>query len=77
VAHIGFVEGGIGATPLAPRHNLTGDKYFTDGLRVALFLSPSPVGADEIRILPWAYPPRGGLSRPGDYLKSFETKPGE
>jgi hypothetical protein len=72
LAQIGFVEGGILATPLAPRHNLTGDDYFTDGLRAVLFLSPTPLGADEIQFLPWSYPPRGGLSQPGDYLKPLE-----
>ncbi|MFH0879385.1 MAG: LssY C-terminal domain-containing protein, partial [Lentisphaerota bacterium] len=74
VSQVGFVEGGTLATPIAPRRNLTGDKYFTDGLRTVLFLSPAPVGADEIQILPWAYPPRGGLSQPGDYLKPIESE---
>ena len=73
VAQIGFAAGGISATPIAPRRNLTGDKYFTDGLRVVLFLSPTPVGADEIQILPWSEPPRGGLSNPGDYLKPLDA----
>ena len=73
VSKIGFVEGGTAATPLAPRRNLTGDTYFTDGLRVVLVLSPTPVGADEIEILSWSHPPRGGLSQPGDYLKPFES----
>ncbi len=77
LAQIGFIEGGNAATPLAPRCNLTGDKYFTDGLRAALFLSPTPVGADEIQILPWVYPPRGGLSRPGDYLQPFSAEPAD
>jgi hypothetical protein len=71
VAQIGFVQGGASATPLDPRCNLTGDKYFTDGLRVVLFLSNTPMGADEIQILPWSYPPHGGLSKPGDYLTAF------
>jgi len=73
VAQIGFVAGGISATPIAPRSNLTGDRYFTDGLRVVLFLSPTPMGADEIQMLPWSEPPRGGLSNPGDYLKPFDA----
>ncbi|MBU4201045.1 MAG: LssY C-terminal domain-containing protein [Kiritimatiellae bacterium] len=77
IAQIGFVEGGTSATPLAPRRNLTGDKYFTDGLRVVLFLSATPLGADEIQVLPWFYPPHGGLSQPGDYLKSFKDDPTE
>jgi len=73
VEQIGFVAGGTVATPLAPRRNLTGDKYFTDGLRVVLFLSQSPMGADEIQILPWSAQPRGGLSNPGDYLKPLDA----
>jgi len=73
VAQVGFVAGGTSATPIAPRSNLTGDKYFTDGLRVVLFLSPTPMGADEIQILPWSDQPRGGLSNPGDYLKPLDA----
>ncbi|MFA5043353.1 MAG: LssY C-terminal domain-containing protein [Kiritimatiellia bacterium] len=73
VAQIGFAAGGTSATPLAPRRNLTGDRYFTDGLRVALFLSPTPMGGDEIKILPWSEPPHGGLSNPGDYLKPLDA----
>jgi len=71
VEKIGFVDGGFQAPPIAPRYNLTGDPYFTDGLRAVLFLSPTPVGADEIHILPWSHPPQGGLSQPGDCLKLF------
>jgi len=74
LAQIGFVAGGISATPIAPRRNLTGDTYFTDGLRAVLFLSPTPMGADEIQILPWTEPPRGGLSNPGDYLKPLDAE---
>jgi len=38
VAKVGFVEGVSAAPRTAPRHNLTGDPYFTDGLRaVAVF----------------------------------------
>lgn len=73
VAQIGFVAGGTMATPIAPRSNLTGDRYFTDGLRVVLFLSPTPMAADEIQILPWSDQPRGGLSNPGDYLKPLDA----
>ncbi len=38
VAHVGYVTGVGAAERTAPRHNLTGDPYFTDGLRaVAVF----------------------------------------
>ena len=73
VAKIGFIAGGTMAPPIAPLSNLTGDNYFTDGLRVVLFLSPTPMGADEIQMLPWSEPPRGGLSNPGDYLKPLDA----
>ncbi len=74
VSQIGFVEGGTLATPLAPLRNLTGDPYFTDGLRAVFILSKEPLGADEIEFLPWACPPRGGLSQPGDHLKPLDAQ---
>lgn len=38
VSLVGYVPGAVAADRAAPRHNLTGDPYFTDGLRaVALF----------------------------------------
>jgi hypothetical protein len=39
VARFGFVTGVEAATAAAPRHNLTGDPYFTDGLRAIVVLS--------------------------------------
>jgi hypothetical protein len=39
VARLGFVPGVQAATAVAPRHNLTGDPYFTDGLRAVAVLS--------------------------------------
>ncbi|MGW8368912.1 MAG: LssY C-terminal domain-containing protein [Gammaproteobacteria bacterium] len=47
----GYV-GGVGRAPIdAPRGNLTGDPYFTDGLRMVLFVSAETVDIDEIEIL--------------------------
>ena len=44
----GYV-GGVGAAPFdEPRGNLTGDPYFTDGLRIVLFVSAEAVAIDEI-----------------------------
>jgi hypothetical protein len=38
VSHVAAVPGAVAAPATAPRHNLTGDPYFTDGLRaVAVF----------------------------------------
>jgi hypothetical protein len=39
VARMGLVPGVQAATAIAPRHNLTGDPYYTDGLRAVAVLS--------------------------------------
>jgi hypothetical protein len=47
----GYVQG-VGAAPYAePRGNLTGDPYFTDGLRAVMWISDEPVGFDEIKVI--------------------------
>jgi hypothetical protein len=57
VERYGFVDG-VGATHAsAPRMNLTGDPYYTDGLRVVLFLSNQTTPLSEIERLPWELPP--------------------
>ena len=45
VSHVGFVSGVGAAARLAPRHNLTGDPYFTDGLRAIAILSETRTAA--------------------------------
>ena len=46
-----FVSG-VGAAPRSsPRHNLTGDPYFTDGKRLLLVLDPKPRSIDDIQLL--------------------------
>jgi len=53
---IGYV-GGVGrATPEEPRYNYTLDPYFTDGLRLVLFLSKDYASPDDIEIVPWKRP---------------------
>jgi len=58
----GFVErygflGGVGAAPpSAPRVNLTGDPYYTDGLRTVIFLSNQTRSLGDIDRLPWEVP---------------------
>ena len=50
LAKFGYV-GGVGAAPYAaPRANLTGDPYFTDGRRVVMWLSGSPTALDAISL---------------------------
>ena len=56
LAKVGFVKGVGRATPSKPRTNLTGDPYFTDGLRVVLILDPGPISLDQIRSLDWEQP---------------------
>ena len=53
LARIGWVKGVGAVSADAPRHNLTGDPYFTDGLRVVLVLSNNPVTANQIQQLGW------------------------
>jgi hypothetical protein len=51
VARVGLV-GGVGPAPYdQPRGNLTGDPYFTDGLRVVIWISREPSAIDEIELL--------------------------
>jgi hypothetical protein len=59
----GYVEryayvDGVGAAPVsAPRTNLTGDPYYTDGLRAVIFLSNQTTPIERIERLPWDIPP--------------------
>ncbi|UCH73723.1 MAG: LssY C-terminal domain-containing protein [Rhodospirillales bacterium] len=56
LARIGYVSG-VGAAAMdAPRRNLTGDPYFTDGSRVVLWVSSRPVDIADIEIMPWPFP---------------------
>jgi hypothetical protein len=45
---------GVGAAPIeAPRANLTGDPYFTDGMRAVLWVSSRPVAFENVEFLEW------------------------
>jgi len=41
----------------APKINLVGDPYYTDGLRAVLFFEPRPYDLSEIELLKWEIPP--------------------
>lgn len=57
VEQYGYVDG-VGAAPSsAPRTNLTGDPYYTDGLRAVVFLSNQTTSLAAIERLPWQVPP--------------------
>lgn len=53
LAKVGFVKGGGIARPSNPRTNLTGDPYFTDGLRAVLILGQGPIALNQIQSLDW------------------------
>jgi len=56
VERYGYVDG-VGAAPAsAPRRNLTGDPYYTDGLRAVVFLSNRPTPLKDIDRLTWEAP---------------------
>jgi hypothetical protein len=57
LAKFAYVEG-VGAAPLdAPRRNLTGDPYFSDGYRIVLWVAAEPVSIDEVQVVEWRTPP--------------------
>ncbi len=57
VERYGFVDGVGAAAASEPRKNLTGDPYYTDGLRAVVFLSDQTTSISEIDRLPWEVPP--------------------
>jgi hypothetical protein len=49
--------GGVGETPMdAPRGNLTGDPWFTDGQRAVLWISSGLTELGDVRYLDWTAP---------------------
>jgi hypothetical protein len=57
LAKFGYA-GGVGAASFdEPRHNLTGDPYFTDGYRLVLWVSATPVDIADLEFVPWAQIP--------------------
>jgi hypothetical protein len=52
----GYVNG-VGAAPYSePRGNLTGDPYFTDGLRVVLWVASQPFAFADVGWIDWEVP---------------------
>ncbi len=60
----GFVKGPDPAPPDRPGRNLTGDPYFTDGLRAVLLFERRPVGLGEIEVFEWERPVGGATEPP-------------
>jgi len=51
LARMGYVPGVGAAAYDQPRGNLTGDPYFTDGNRLLMWVSDSPVSIDEVEVV--------------------------
>lgn len=48
---------GVGKAPIsAPRANLTGDPYFTDGYRAVLWVSSHPIDFEDVEFVEWEIP---------------------
>ena len=62
LAKVGWVQGVGRATPSKPRENLTGDPYYTDGLRVVLFIEQGPISMNQIQAIDWEHPRAFGVS---------------
>ena len=64
VSRIGFVKGVGVVAKEAPRMNLVGDPFYTDGLRAVLFFEPRPYTLSDIQLLDWETPtPPGNIKK--------------
>ena len=53
---LAFTKGAVKASQEHPATNLTGDPYFSDGLRAVMLISSEPVPEDRIELLDWETP---------------------
>jgi len=53
---LGLAKGVGFASEMEPRHNLMGDPYYTDGLRLVIFFSDIPTSFMKVKLLPWESP---------------------
>jgi hypothetical protein len=53
LARDGYAKGAGERTIDDPGRNLTGDPFFTDGLRVVMFMSSDPISVEEVEFLDW------------------------
>lgn len=61
ISDFGFTRASAPATQDHPRQNLTGDSYFTDGLRLVVFLSSDPVNPESVHNLGWDQTRKGPI----------------
>ena len=63
VERYGYIKGVGAASTSAPRPNLTGDPYYTDGLRAVIFLSDQTIQLENAERLPWEVPQQAAEPR--------------
>lgn len=63
IESVGFTEGVGKAEFSAPRYNLAGHPYFTDGLRLLMALSTDKVVISDIHLHDWEWPPEISISK--------------
>jgi len=77
VERFGFAKGGMAAPRTQPALNLTGDPYFSDGMRLVIMLSPEPLPLVEVSSLQWEQsgaPVAEGQSEESErYVRPIET----
>ena len=67
----GFVKGADPAPVTRPHRNLTGDPYFTDGLRAVLLFERRPLALSEVEVFEWERP----ASAAGDAQPASRSTP--
>jgi hypothetical protein len=60
----GFAKGVEPAPESRPHRNLTGDPFFTDGLRAVLVFERRPVSLDQVEVLEWERPSKSASASP-------------
>ena len=61
IESFGFVRASEPVPRERPRHNLTGDPYITDGMRLVVFIAAEPVRAEDVRNLGWGKTGKGPI----------------
>lgn len=56
ITGIGYASGVGAATREEPRYDYTLDPYYTDGLRLVLFLGKEYVPPEDVEFVPWNWP---------------------
>jgi hypothetical protein len=56
ISKYGYVLGTGQATIAEPRQSLHDDDYFTDGLRIVIWVSDNPISFSEVHFVQWERP---------------------